>query len=249
LPSDEPQSIGVWSSASSFPAYRSQLDTPLLKAVPLSSEGLSSGQWPAAVVLEYHSDVHHGNVVFDPPLRLSERGAAASACMEPDISQAARLSRFIDPESTKLVALLTCGPYRKQLEAIRAVSQSAYPNPTFLLFDLEQLFVRDILSAVCSTVRQSLLYPHASPLHLAAEHFGKRLVQAYRPSFLFRGELLQVVPHSQDALTQCACGVTLKSRGQVHRAAGWEAFERFQLYHYTCKKAPGCGLCMLLPRC
>ena len=160
----------------------------------------------------------------------------------------ALLARFVDPATTKLVVLLTCGPYRKQLEEIRAASQELYPNTTFLLFDIAQLFVKDILPAVCSTVAQYLLYQSASPLHLAAENFGKRLLQTYRPSFLFRGQLLPIVHHSQDALTKCACGVTLKSRGFVHKAAGWEAFERFQLYSYTCKKSPSCGASMLLPR-
>ena len=154
-----------------------------------------------------------------------------------------------DPVTTKQVVLLICRPYRKQLEAIHAASQNTFPHTTFLLFDIEQLFVRDILSAVCSTVRQYLLYPSASPLHLAAEHFGKRLLQAYRPALLFRGQLLPVVHHSQDALTKCVCGVTLKSRGLAHKAEGWEAFERFQLYRYSCKKTPSCGMCMLLPRC
>jgi hypothetical protein len=52
----------------------------------------------------------------------------------------------------------------------------------------------------------------------------------------------------QDALAKCACGVTLKSHGLAHKAAGWEAFERFQVYRYKCKKVPGCGATMLLPR-
>jgi hypothetical protein len=223
---------------------------PTLQTVLLSAAGLRAGQQPAAVVLEYHSDVDGGNAVIDSPMHLLSRSTtAASSTPERDMSQVALLSRFIDPATTKFVVLLTCGPYRKQLEAIRVASQRIYPNATFLLFDIEQLFVRDILSAVCSTVRHCLLYPHASPLHVAAEHFGKRLLQAYRPSFLFRGELLPIVHHSQDALTQCASGVTLKSRGQAHKAAGWEAFERFQLYRYSCKKSPSCGVCMLLPRC
>ena len=161
----------------------------------------------------------------------------------------ALLARFVDPATTKLVGLLTCGPYRKQLEEIRAASQKMYPGTTFLLFDIAQLFVKDILPAVCSsTVRQCLLFPSASSLHLAAENFGKHLLQTYRPSFLFRGQLLPVVHHSQDVLAKCPCGVTLKSHGLANKAAGWEAFERFQVYRYKCKKVPSCGATMLLPR-
>jgi len=250
LPSDCPQTIGVWAPALNFPTYRIQLDAPTLTTRLLTSAGSSARQPHAtAVILEYHSDVELGNVTFDaPPTMLTGKGTSSSPT-EVDIGQVALLARFVDPATTKLVVLLTCGPYRKQLETIRIASQKLYPTTTFLLFDIPQLFVHDILPAVCSTVRQYLLYPTASPLHLAAEHFGKRLLHSYRPSFLFRGELLPVVHHSQDALSQCACGVTLKCRGLVHKAAGWEAFERFQLYRYSCKKSPSCGTCMLLPRC
>jgi hypothetical protein len=34
----------------------------------------------------------------------------------------------------------------------------------------------------------------------------------------------------------------------AHKAAGWEAFERFQVYRYKCKKVPNCGAVMLVPR-
>jgi hypothetical protein len=224
LPSTQPQSIGVWASKDSFTDYRNKFDTPSLRTVLLSAAGLPSGQQPAAVLLEYHSDVDRGDASFDEP--------AVGRSAEPDIRQVALLARFVHPATTKLVVLLTCGPYRKQLEEIRAASRELYPNTTFLLFDIAQLFVKDILPAVCSTVRQYLLYPSASPLHLAAENFGKRLLQTYRPSFLFRGQLLPVVHHSQDALAKCACGVTLKSHGLAHKAAGWEAFERFQVCRY-----------------
>jgi hypothetical protein len=242
LPSAQSQSIGVWTSKFSFPAYRSQLSTSSLSPVLLSAAGqLSSGQQSAAaVLLDYHSDVDHGHASFDEP--------AVGRRAEPDVRQVALLARFVDPATTKLVVLLTCGPYRKQLEEICAASRDLYPHTTFLLFDIAQLFVKDILPAVCSTVRQYLQYPSASPLHLAAENFGKLLLQTYRPSFLFRGQLLPVVHHSQDALAKCACGVTLKSHGLAHKAAGWDAFERFQVYRYKCKKTPSCGAMMLVPR-
>jgi len=242
LPSAQPQSIGVWTSKFSFPAYHSQLHTSSLSPVLLSAAGLLSlgQQSAAAVLLDYHSDVDHGHASFDEP--------AVGRRAEPDIRQVALLARFVDPATTKLVVLLTCGPYRKQLEEIRAASRELYPHTAFLLFDIAQLFVKDILPAVCGTVRQYLQYPSASPLHLAAENFGKRLLQTYRPSFLFRGQLLPVLHHIQDALTKCACGVTLKSHGLAHKAAGWEAFERFQVYRYKCKKVPNCSAMMLVPR-
>jgi hypothetical protein len=241
LPSNQLQTIGVWTSKVSFSTYHSQLNTSPLSPVLLSAAGqLSSGQQAAAVLLEYHSDVDHGHASFDEP--------TVGRSFEPDIRQVAMLARFVDPATTKLVVMMTCDPYRKQLSGICAASRELYPHTTFLLFDIAQLFVKDILPAVCGTVRQYLLYPSASPLHLAAENFGKKLLQTYRPSFLFRGQLLPVVHHCQDALVKCACGVTLKSHGLAHKAAGWEAFERFQVYRYKCKKVPSCGATMLVPR-
>jgi hypothetical protein len=240
LPSTQSQTIGVWTLKDSFSTYRNHLDASPLRTVQLTAAGLPSGQQPVSVLLEYHSDVHRGDASFEETTRGPNVG--------PDIRQVGLLARFVDPATTKLVVLLTCGPYRKQLEEIRAVSRELYPHTTFLLYDIAQLFVKDILPAVCGTVRQYLQYPSASPLHLAAENFGMRLLQTYRPSFLFRGQLMPVVHHSQDALAKCACGVTLKSHGLVHKAPRWEAFERFQVYRYKCKKVPSCGATMLVPR-
>jgi len=247
LPSDQLQAIGVWTTANNFQSYATQLQHPLLHALPLRPKQSKATSplptsAPAAVLLEYHTESGRGNAIFEGAARPAA-GARASECEE---SQAAFLSRLLDPATTKLAVLLTCGYYRQQLPALLAASRETYPDTTFLLFDIPQLFTDHVQAAICSTVRQYLLYPTRSPLHIAAEHFGKQLLQAYRPAFLFRGHLLRVVHHTKDALRPCQCGVTLKCRGLVHKKQGWEAFERFQLYRYSCKKNQ-CAVEMLLP--
>ena len=242
LPTTQQQSIAVWTtSASAFHTYSVHLSHPLLGCTQLSpatSAADSPSPIPAAaVVLEYHSNAESGDVTFDAPRLCGPSGR--------DVSQCAFLAPILHPTSSQLLVLLTCGPYRKQLPSIQTLSRAS-PNATFLLFDIAQLFVHEVQAAVCAVVRQCLLHPTVSPLHIAAEHFGKQLLQAYRPAFLFRGHLLPVVHHTKDALQPCQCGVTLKCRGFVHKRPGWEAFERFQLARYSCKKNR-CDGEMMLP--
>lgn len=247
LPSSQSQTIGLWATPSSFSSFVSHLHHPLLRCVPLSlneAGTTTSSSGPAAIILEYHTETEQGNVMLDEPMH-----AAGSGALTYEENQITFLSRLIDPAATKLVVLLTCGYYRRQLESIVAASKEAYPNTVFLLFDIPQLFVHQVQSAVCNTVQQCLLYPLQSPLTIAAEHFGPKLLQAYRPSLLFRGEFMPLIHRSSnEGVKLCACGVTLKNRGPVHKRVGWEGFERLQLDRYTCKKIPSCGAHILLQR-
>jgi hypothetical protein len=250
LPSQQPQTIAVWTTAGNFHSYASQLQNPLIRCLPLALNTADEvvvvptpSTTASVVILEYHAETSNGNVVFDTPLQQAGGGASKS-----EESQVAFLSRIINPFVTKFVPLLTCGEYRQQLASIITASKEVYPDTTFLLFDIPKLFVHQVQSAVCSTMQQCLLYPSQSPLAIAAEHFGAKLLQAYRPSFLFRGQLMPVVHRSNESTPRCACGVTLKNRGPVHKRVGYEAFERFQVDQYTCKKSPSCGASRLLLR-
>lgn len=247
LPStNQPQSIAVWSaSGCNMASYQCHLEHPLLKTTQIqwsSNECVPSTLTspPAAFLAEYHSDTETGNVEFDVPHE-------SSSAMAPSMSQVSMLSKCVDPSNTKFVTLSTCGAYRLQLDAIKKFSREKCPETTFLLFDIDRLFVRHILTPVCNTVRQCLLYPHRSPLEIASEHFGKTLLQTYRPYFLFRGEVMSIIHHTTDVLKPCLCGTTLKNRNFAHRKAGWETFERFQVKWYGCQNKKKCGTYMLLP--
>lgn len=181
-----------------------------------------------------------------------------------EVAQTAFLSRYLPAAAAAAMpssgapsanaptycALLTCGGYRHQLDQLVAYSAHCAPHVVFLLFRIDQLFVPEVQSAVCSTIRHCLLYPQSNPLAVAKEYFGQQITQTHRPYFLYRGREMPIVHHTSDLRRPCRCGVMLKNAGYVHRRTGdgWRAFEPFQVEEYRCKK--GNRLCpsLLLAR-